>query len=178
MGEMAVAPQQSAGLAPTALSRPPQRPVLYGPGSRPTAPTPTGPQQPPQPSQPAGRGQDLTYQSGLNAERQAVNAGNILERSGKEGRLAKVTSGAAKDFLKGQQSEDAANLKRGISLENAQQNMAAQANRSELFQAGLAQQVDMNSKMAQHQANQTAMAVGWFQKMMQSREALMNSLMK
>lgn len=135
-------------------------------------------------SRPAGQGGGgqagggVSYQTGINAERPAINAGNILERSGKEGRLAGVTSGAAKDFLKGQQSEDAANLRRGINLENAQQNMAAQANRSELFQAGIAQQVDQFSKMAQHRANQTGMAVDWFQKMMQGREALMQSLMK
>jgi hypothetical protein len=143
---------------------------------RPVSPSPGTPEQPSSPAAPTK--QNLSYKTGINAERPAINAGNVLERAGKEGRLTGVTSGAAKDFLKGQQSEDSANLKRGISLENAQQNMAAQANRSELFQAGLAQQVDMNSKMAQHRANQASMAVDWFQKMMQSRQALMQSLMK
>lgn len=169
---------------PTGPSKPPLRPMASDLRSK--QPTAQGGGAvaaggAPRPAGGGGSGQGrggLSYQAGINAERPAINAGNILERSSKEGRLAGVTSGAAKDFLKGQQSEDAANLRRGISLENAQQNMAAQANRSELFQAGIAQQVDQFSKMAQHRANQTSMAVDWFQKMMQGREALMQSLMK
>ena len=156
--------------------KPAQGSVAKPGAGRPVSPSPGTPGQPSSPAAPTK--QNLSYKTGINAERPAINAGNVLERAGKEGRLTGVTSGAAKDFLKGQQSEDSANLKRGMSLENAQQNMAAQANRSELFQAGLAQQVDMNSKMAQHRANQAGMAVDWFQKMMQSREALMQSLMK
>jgi hypothetical protein len=156
--------------------KPAQGGVAKPGAGRPVSPSPGTPEQPSSPAAPTK--QNLSYKTGINAERPAINAGNVLERAGKEGRLAGVTSGAAKDFLKGQQSEDSANLKRGMSLENAQQNMAAQANRSELFQAGLAQQVDMNSKMAQHRANQAGMAVDWFQKMMQSRQALMQSLMK
>lgn len=120
----------------------------------------------------------ISYQTGINAERPAINASSVLDRAGKEGRLAGGASGAAKDFLKGTQMGDAAELNRGIKMENAQQNMAAQANRSELFQAGVAQQADMYGKLAQHKANQASMAVEWFQQMMQAREALMQSLMK
>lgn len=160
--------------------QPAQKPNAGAPMvAKPVAPPKSPPGAQSQPSQPSAKASPgLSYQTGINAERPAINAGNVLERSGKEGRLAGVTSGAARDFLKGQQSEDSANLRRGINLENAQQNMAAQANRSELFQAGLAQQVDQASKMAQHRASQASMAVDWFQKMTQGREALMQSLMK
>ena len=134
--------------------------------------------QPARPATATAAAPSLNYQSGLNTERPAINSGNVTERAAKEGRLAQVTAGAAKDFLKGTQSEDAANLRRGISQLNAQQNMVEQANRSELFQAGLAQQVDMFSKMAQHRASQAGMAAEIMQKLMQSREALMQSLMQ
>lgn len=152
--------------AATARQRPP---------SAQTAQHLTPPDPPPQasPKMPS-----VGYQSGINAERPAINASSVVDRSQREGRAAKVTSGAAKDFLRGQQSEDAANLRRGIAQENAQQNMVEQANRSELFQAGLAQQVDMFNKMAQHRTNQAGLAADIMQQLMRSREALMQSLMQ
>lgn len=173
---------QAWGVAPARppQSAPPQRPTAQAPAPqrpspRPSA-TPAG--QPSQPPAQAGSQSGLAYQSGVNPNQQAVNLGGIMDRHGRESRLAGVTSGAARDFAKGQQREDAANLNRGIKQQNAQQNMVEQANRSELFQAGLAQQVDMQSKLMQHRTAQSSMAADWFQKMMQSREALMGSLMK
>ena len=85
-------------------------------------------------------------------------------------------SGAAADFTRGQIANDRAQMNRGISLENAQQNIVEQANRSEMFQAGLSMQADMMNKMAQMRATQAGMAAGMMQNLMRSRGALMNSL--
>jgi hypothetical protein len=127
------------------------------------------------PQAPAPAKGSVSYQTGINPNRQAINSSDVLGRAGKEARMAGGT-GAAADFTRGQIANDRAQLQRGISLENAQQNMVEQANRSEMFQAGLSMQADMMNKMAQLRATQVGMAADMMQNLMRSRGALMNSL--
>jgi hypothetical protein len=122
--------------------------------------------------QPGGPG--VTYRTGINPDRQAINQNDIMGRASKEARMA--GGGGAEDFARGQIANDRAQLQRGISLENAQQNMVEQANRSELFQAGLSMQADMMNKMAGLRASQAGLASDLMQNLMRSRGALMNSL--
>jgi len=127
------------------------------------------------PKTPAPSTGSVSYQTGINPNRQAINSSDVLGRAGKEARMAGGT-GAAADFTRGQIANDRAQLQRGISLENAQQNMVEQANRSEMFQAGLSMQADMMNKMTQLRATQVGMAADMMQNLMRSRGALMNSL--
>ena len=131
--------------------------------------------QPALPAKQPGPAGEVNYQTGINPNRQAINSSDVLGRAGKEARMA-GGSGAAADFARGQIANDRAQLQRGISQENAQQNMVEQANRSEMFQAGLSMQADMMNKTAQLRANQVGMAADMMQNLMRSRGALMNSL--
>lgn len=155
----------------------PQPPLPPPPGNQPG----TNPGQFPQvPSQP-GQGGSINYQTGFNADRQAVNAGNILDRLGKEGRLAMGPQTAdanrgIQDLQRGQIANDVAHLRRGIQATNAAQNMQDQVTRSELMQTGLSNQAKIYADMASREVDQVSLAAKLQEAIIRNRFALAQGL--
>jgi len=122
------------------------------------------------------------YQSGLNANRQAVNTGNIMGRLAKEGQFSPQAGSAtgkqaAQDLYKSQQANDQAQMRRGIEGTNAQQFMQNQSTRSELMQAGLSNQAKIYSDMTQRSNDQVGLAAQLQESMIRNRLALSQALL-
>lgn len=121
--------------------------------------------------------------TGFNPDDQAINAGSVMDRLGREGGLLPQSllgdgARAAGDFRKSQQMNDRAQLQRGIAQENAQQNMQEQGMRSELLQMGLSNQAKIYGDMAQRAVSQVGLASQLQQALIQHRASLMQALMK
>jgi hypothetical protein len=134
----------------------------------------------PQPVQSAGQ-QGFGYQAGFNANRQAVNTGNVMDRLGKEGQYQATGSPtgvqAANDLSRSLSMNDAAQLRRGIEKTNAQQNMEDQVTRSELMQSGLSNQAKIYGDMAQRSVDQVSLAAKLQESMIRNRMAFAQALL-
>lgn len=141
------------------------------------------PKQPPQ-QRPArggtggqfGRPPSLNYQTGFNANSQAVNEGHILGRLGAEGGGPASQFSGVNDLRKSQQMNDAAQLRRGIQQENAQQNMNDQAARSEIMQTATSNMAKMYGDMTQRNIDQMGLATQLQEAIIRNRNALMTAL--
>lgn len=150
-------------------------PIPYG---KPAAPKPAPLQPQPQQQAPTFAG----YQTGFNADRQAVNTGNITGRLAKEGRFVPQQGSAtgkqaAQDLYKSQQFNDQAQIRRGLEGTNAQQQMQSQATRSELMQVGLSNQAKIYSDITQRANDQTSLAAQLQESMIRNRLALSQALL-
>lgn len=124
----------------------------------------------------------LNYQSGFNANGQAINTGNIMDRLGKEGNYSAQHGSATgkqgtSDLSRSLSRNDAAQLTRGIEKENAQQNMQNQVTRSELMQSGLSNQAKIYGDMAQRENDQVGLAAKLQESMIRNRFALAQALL-
>ena len=135
--------------------------------------------QAPQPQQP--QQQALSYQTGFNAEDQAINQGNVLGRLKAESGVS--TNGmagdgarAVQDHARAQRANDLAQMRRGLELQNSQEFMKQQVARSELLQSGLANQARMYGDIAGREASQIGLAAQLQSSMIKSRSALMQAL--
>jgi hypothetical protein len=113
--------------------------------------------------QPQKKPTQATYQSGMNADRQAVNTGNIVGQMKKDSTFtpnAGSASGnrAAQDLQKSNQFNDAAQIQRGLEAQNAQQNMEMQAARSQLMQQGMANQAQIYGDLTNRTNDQIGLA--------------------
>lgn len=154
----------------------PKQPQSAGPYSKPAAGTGKSPFHPT-----SGQG-GLGYQTGFNADGQAVNVGNVMDRLGKEGRYSPHQGSAtgmqgAADLSKSLSMNDAAQMRRGIEKENAQQNMQNQVTRSELMQSGLSNQAKIYGDMAQRENDQVGLAAKLQEAMIRNRFALAQALL-
>jgi hypothetical protein len=125
----------------------------------------------------------LNYQTGFNADRQAVNTGNVLDRLGKEGKVGPLQGShtgqqAARDLQKSQQFNDAAQIKRGLEQKNSEQQLQNQVTRSELMQAGLSNQSKIYSDMTQRSIDQVGLAAKLQEAMIRNRFALQQALLQ
>lgn len=134
--------------------------------------------QAPQPQQQ----QAVSYQTGFNAEDQAINQGNVLGRLQAESRMA--TPGmtgdgarAVQDHARAQRANDMAQMRRGLELQNSQEFMKQQIARSELLQAGMANQAQMYSDIMNQATSQASAASQMQQQIIKSRAALFESLL-
>jgi hypothetical protein len=124
----------------------------------------------------------LNYQTGFNANRQAVNTGNVLGRLNKESRVGPLQGSAtgqqgAQDLQKAQQFNDAAQISRGLEQQNAQQHLQNQVARSELMQTGLSNQAKVYADITQRSIDQTSLAAKLQEAMIRNRFALYQALM-
>jgi hypothetical protein len=135
-------------------------------------------------SQPQGMGSTgLGYQSGFNADRQAVNASSITDRLLQEGRYAPQQGSAtgkqaAADLNRSLSMNDAAQMHRGLEKANAQQRMDDQVTRSELMQSGLSNQAKIYADMAQRSIDQTNLAAKLQESMINNRFAFAQALLR
>lgn len=165
--------QYQPGLLPPGKT-PEPAPPRQGPG--------TDPDQFPQiPTAPRSGGA-INYQTGFNADRQAVNTGDVLGRLQREGQYApkqksQEASRAIADLQKGQTGNDMAHLKRGIQATNAAQGMQDQVTRSELMQSGLSNQAKIYSDMASREVDQTGLAARLQEAIIRNRFALSQALL-
>lgn len=131
------------------------------------------------PSQlPARPASGVNYQSGYNADSQAVNSGSIKQNFLKDSLLApKVKSKdgqrAVEDVQRGMQAQAVAQMDRGLQSQNAQQAMADQANRSELMQQGLTNQAQIYQDMNQRSIDQIGLAGRLNEAMIRNKFALL-----
>lgn len=125
--------------------------------------------------------QGFGYQTGFNANRQAVNTGNVMDRLGKESQFQATGSPtgvqAANDLSRSQSMNDAAQLRRGIEKTNAQQSMEDQVTRSELMQSGLSNQAKIYGDMAQRSVDQVSLAAKLQESMIRNRMAFAQALL-
>lgn len=133
--------------------------------------------QPQQPQQ-----QTISYQTGFNAEDQAINQGNVLGRLQAESRtptpgMTGDGARAAQDQALAQRTNDLAQMRRGLELQNSQEFMKQQIARSELLQAGMANQAQVYSDIMNQATSQANAAAQMQQQIIKSRAALFESLL-
>jgi hypothetical protein len=124
----------------------------------------------------------MNYQSGYNANRQAVNTGHIVGQLAKDSQYKASTGSqsgdrAVADLQKANQFNDTANLRRGLAGQNAQQQMQNQVNRSELLQAGLSNQSKVYADISQRENDQVGLAARLQEAMIRSRAAIAQALL-
>ena len=105
----------------------------------------------------------VNYQSGFNANRQAVNSGQVL--SDYEGNAFSPTEGltddaqrGVEDLNRGMTDNAQAQMGRQLESQNAQKHMEDQFARSELLQQGLANQAKIHSDINQRAVDQMGLA--------------------
>lgn len=125
--------------------------------------------------QTAGGG-TMGYQTGFNANAQALNEGHILGRLGAEGGGPTSQFSGVNDLRKSQQMNDQAQLRRGIQQENAQQHMNDQAARSEIMQTAASNMAKMYGDMTQRNISQMGLANQLQEAMIRNRNALAKAL--
>lgn len=108
--------------------------------------------------------QRMGYQSGYNADGQAVNSGQVLANfegnaffSPTEGLTDDAQRGVA-DLNRGMTNNAQAQMGRQLESQNAQKNMADQATRSQLTQQGLANQAQIYGDINQRAVDQMGLA--------------------
>lgn len=124
---------------------------------------------------PTGKG-GINYQTGFNANDQAINEGNILGRLAAEGGGPKSQFSGVNDLRKSQQANDAAQVRRGVQQENAQANMNDQVARSELLQSAVSNMSKVYGDMTQRSIDQMGLANQLQQAMIRNRSALFQAL--
>ena len=134
-------------------------------------------------SAPSAPAPSLNYQTGFNADSQAINTGNVTGRLGKEskvGPLEGTATGqqAARDLQKSQTFNDTAQIKRGLEQKNAQQNLQNQVTRSELMQTGLSNQAKIYGDITQRSIDQVGLAAKLQEAMIRNRFALAQALLQ
>ena len=119
--------------------------------------------KPEQVQQPSAKPMRVGYQSGFNADGQAVNSGQIM--ADYEGNAFNPTAGLTDDAQRGVQDLNAgmtanaqAQMGRQLESQNAQKNMADQATRSQLTQQGLANQAQIYGDINQRAVDQMGLA--------------------
>ena len=117
--------------------------------------------KPPAMASPAGG--TLNYQSGFNADRQAVNSGQNNANFLRESLTKQPVSSAdgargVQDVQKGMQQNSLAQINRGYAAQNAQQSMNDMADRSQLMQQGLANQSKIYSDISNRAVDQMGLA--------------------
>ena len=121
----------------------------------------------------------LNYQSGFNADRQAVNSGqnnsNFLRESLMKQPISS-TDGArgVQDVQKGLQGNSVAQMNRGYQAQNAQQSMNDMADRSQLMQQGLANQSKIYSDLSNRAVDQMGLASRLNEAMIRNKFAVIN----
>lgn len=123
-----------------------------------------------------GTSQSLNYQTGFNANSQAINEGNIMGRLAKEGAGPQSRFSGVNDLRRSQQANDAAQTRRGIQQENSQQFMNNQAARSEVLQTAVSNMAKMYADMGQRNIDQMSLATQLQQAMIRNRSNLMTAL--
>ena len=106
----------------------------------------------------------LNYQSGFNADGQAVNAGQTMgnyERNARVNPLESLTDDGQRGVqdLNNQMTDNAqAQMQRSLESQNAQKNLQDQFQRSELTQQGLTNQAQMYGDISQRAVDQMGLA--------------------
>lgn len=154
-------------------------------GGTPASPLPQQISQPSQPQDPApARPNPLaSYQSGFNANQQAINQGNVVGRMEAESQFEpQLATGdgarAVQDLRRSQVANDSAQLRRGMQLQNSQQHIKNQIARSELIQSGLANQAKIYGDRVGRETSQIGLAAQLQGSMIQNRNAFMQALMR
>lgn len=145
-----------------------------------TAPRPAQAQQSQQ--QPQQASPSLSYQTGFNANSQAVNSGNVIGRMQAESQykptgLSKDGARAVADQQRSMSMNDAAQLRRGMEAQNSQQFLKNQVARSQLMQQGMANQAKMYEQIAQRDISQIGLAEQIQEAQIRARSALAQALM-
>lgn len=124
-------------------------------------------------SQPQASG--LNYQTGMNANGQAINSGHVLGRLGKESGGTSQFGGvnSLRDSLLANQQ---AQLSRGMAGQNSQEYMNQQAARSQLYQQGMSNMAQMYQDMAKRGVDQMSLATQIQKALLQSTNALGQAL--
>lgn len=112
-----------------------------------------------------------SYQSGLNANGQAINSGSIIGRMAKESGSPSPFRGAS-DLRASLLANNQAQVARGIAGENSQQYMNNQIARSELTQSALSNMAQMYQDMSKRNVDQQSLATQLQQAIINSRNSL------
>lgn len=120
----------------------------------------------------------LNYQSGFNANRQAVNSGQNNASFLRESLTKQPVSSAdgargVQDVQKGMQQNSLAQMNRGYAAQNAQQSMNDMADRSQLMQQGLANQSKIYSDISNRYVDQMSLASKINEAMIRNKFAVM-----
>ena len=105
----------------------------------------------------------LNYQTGFNADRQAVNTGQIQGQFAKDSQYRPAQQSQSgqrgvQDLQKSLMMNSQAQMQRGLEAHNAQKQMADQATRSQLAQQGLANQGQIYGDINQRAVSQIDLA--------------------
>ena len=106
----------------------------------------------------------LNYQSGFNADSQAVNAGQTMsnyERNARVNPLGSLTDDGQRgvqDLNNSMTDNSQAQMGRALESQNAQKNLQDQFQRSELTQQGLTNQAQMYGDISQRAVDQMGLA--------------------
>lgn len=135
------------------------------------------PKKQPQPTAPQPA--SLNYQSGFNADRQAVNSGQnnasfLRESLMKQPMSSKDGARGVQDVQKGLQGNSIAQMNRGYQAQNAQQSMNDMADRSQLMQQGLANQSKVYSDISNRAVDQMGLASRLNEAMVRNKFAVIN----
>lgn len=122
---------------------------------------------------------DISYQSGFNANKQAVNAGQNKSDFLRESLLKNpISSGdgqrAINDLQAGMQGNSVAQMQRGTAAQNAQQSMNDMATRSDLTRQGLANQAQIYQDMNRRAIDQMGLAGRLNEAMIRNKFAVLN----
>jgi len=124
----------------------------------------------------------IGYQTGFDANRQAVNVGNVQSQFAKDSQFQPLFtsedgSQGVQDLQRSQQYNAQAQLQRGLESENAQKNMQDQAIRSELLQTGLSNQAKIYGDISQRAVDQVGLAAKLQEAMIRSQFAIKQALL-
>jgi hypothetical protein len=122
------------------------------------------------------------YKTSFNADRQPMNTGSVMSRLATESKFtpqfgSATGKQAASDFAKSQQFNDQAQMRRGMEAANATQHALNQTARSELMQAGMANQTKIYSDLAERASSQASLAAKLQEAIITNRAAIASSIM-
>lgn len=122
------------------------------------------------------------YKTSFNADRQPMNTGSVMSRLATESKFTPTFGSAtgkqaASDFAKSQQFNDQAQMRRGMEAANANQHALNQTARSELMQAGVANQAKVYSDLAERASSQMNLAAKLQEAIITNRAAIASSIM-
>jgi hypothetical protein len=138
-------------------------------------------QRPAQPPTPAPK-KSLNYQTGFNANSQAVNTGQIKndflrESLNKQSVSSQDGQRAINDLQRGMAQNSVAQMGRQHAQQNAQQSTNDMAARSDLMRQGMANQAKIYQDMNQRSIDQAGLAGRLNEAMIRNRFSLMQALL-
>jgi len=124
------------------------------------------------------------YQTGMNADGQAVNTGQVQAQFGRDAsayqpqQQSQDGQRAVQDAQRSMQYNSQAQMQRGLDAQNAEKQMQDQYARSELFQQGTANQAKIYSDINSRAVDQMSLAAKIKEAEIRNKYLLMQALVK